>query len=137
MQTSESQAISARGRQLPAAPELSLVLPCYNEDEVLQGTVRRLVAAFRAHGAAFEVVLVDNGSTDDTGRVIDALMEAELPVVKVVVPQNQGYGHGVLCGLRHCRGRFVGFACADGQVDADDVVKVFDIAAEARTPKLV
>jgi glycosyltransferase involved in cell wall biosynthesis len=119
-------------------PQLSLVLPCYNEEEVLATTVRRLVGAFRSYGnVAFELVLVDNGSGDATGQVIDTLIAEGHPVVKVVVPENQGYGYGVLRGLRVCRGRLVGFVCADGQVDPHDVVKVYDIAAQARTPKVV
>jgi glycosyltransferase involved in cell wall biosynthesis len=117
--------------------DLSLVLPCYNEEEVLSTTVRGLVSAFKAHEDLYELVLVDNGSTDATGRVIDQLVAEGLPVVKVVVTKNQGYGHGVLRGLRACRGRLVGFVCADGQVEAHDVAKVYEIAARSRTPKLV
>jgi glycosyltransferase involved in cell wall biosynthesis len=119
-------------------PQLSLVLPCYNEEEVLATTVRRLVGAFRSYGGVdLELVLVDNGSRDATGQVIDSLIAEGHPVVKVVVPENQGYGYGVLRGLRVSRGRLVGFVCADGQVDPHDVVKVYDIAAQARVPKLV
>lgn len=117
--------------------QLSLVVPCYNEQEVLENTARRLITAFAVRGTSFELVLVDNGSTDSTGEIIDRLAGEGLPIVKVHVQENQGYGHGVLSGLRRCRGRFVGFVCADGQVDASDVVKVFDLAANARTPKLV
>jgi glycosyltransferase involved in cell wall biosynthesis len=95
------------------------------------------VSAFQNHGANIELILVDNGSTDSTGQVIDRLLADGLPIVKVVVSKNQGYGHGVLSGLRRCRGRLVGFVCADGQVDAHDVVKVYDIAARARRPMLV
>lgn len=119
------------------APQLSLVLPCYNEEDVLRNTVERLVASFRQHDVDVELVLVDNGSSDGTARVIDALAREGLPVAKVTVPVNQGYGHGVLRGLASCRGRLVGFVCADGQVEAADVVKVYEIAAHARTPKLV
>jgi glycosyltransferase involved in cell wall biosynthesis len=119
------------------APELSLVLPCYNEEDVLRNTVERLVGSFRQHHVALELILVDNGSTDGTARLIDQLALEDLPVVKVTVPVNQGYGYGVLRGLAHCRGRLVGFVCADGQVEAGDVVKVYQIAAHAASPRLV
>jgi dolichol-phosphate mannosyltransferase len=119
------------------APQLSLVLPCYNEEDVLRNTVERLVASFRQHNVDLELVLVDNGSTDRTAGVIDQLALEGLPVTKVTVAVNQGYGYGVLRGLARCRGRFVGFVCADGQVEATDVVKVYEIAAHARSPKLV
>lgn len=118
--------------------ELSLVLPCYNEEDVLRNTVTRLVDSFRTRlpGTSIELILIDNGSSDRTGEIIDELISEGCPAVKVVVPVNRGYGYGVLRGLRECRGQFTGFICADGQVDADDVVKLFDIVRNAKTPKL-
>ena len=71
------------------APQLSLVLPCYNEEDVLRNTVERLVASFRQHNVDLELVLVDNGSTDRTAGVIDQLWLEGLPVTKVTVPVNQ------------------------------------------------
>lgn len=117
--------------------ELSLVLPCYNEAAGLRPTVIELLDALAAGGVAAELVLVDNGSTDGTGGVIDQLVAEGNPVLKVAVPVNQGYGHGILEGLKPCRGRLVGFMCADGQVEPADVVRIYDIAARATTPKLV
>jgi glycosyltransferase involved in cell wall biosynthesis len=118
-------------------PTLSLVIPCYNESEVLRNTVTRLVEAFGTKRVQLELVLVDNGSTDDTGVIIDALVAEGLPIVKETVERNVGYGNGVLKGLTRCRGRLVGFTCADGQVDALDVLRVFDVASNVRSPKLV
>ena len=120
-----------------SAPDLSIVIPCFNEEEVLANTVNRLVKSFLPNGIDLELVLVDNGSRDGTSKVIDKLIESGLPVVKEVVEVNQGYGKGVLCGLRSCRGRFIGFETADGQVDAHDVVKVYEIAAGASGPCVV
>ncbi len=124
-------------RDSSARPQLSLAIPCYNEQEVLANTVVHLVDAFAQRQISLELVLVDNGSTDGTGRVIDELIGAGYPVVKQVVPVNRGYGHGVLCGLAACRGRFVGILHADGQVDPHDVVKVYEVAASAKSPTLV
>jgi glycosyltransferase involved in cell wall biosynthesis len=119
------------------APELSVAIPCYNEALSIRGTAEQLIEAFRAKSIRIELVLVDNGSHDGTGQVIDSLMEEELPIRKVTVAENVGYGNGVLRGLEACRGRYVGFTCADGQVDASDVVKLYDVLAHASTPKLV
>lgn len=116
-------------------PQLSLAIPCYNEEAVLRGTVLDLTRAFHAEAVAVELVLVDNGSTDGTGAVIEALVAEGLPVVKVEVPVNQGYGHGVLQGLAACTAPLVGFICADGQVDARDVVRLYQVAARGG-PKL-
>src|SRR5581483_5057774 len=97
-------------------PELSLVLPCYNEESCLERTVPPLAQAFREAGVALELVLVDNGSTDGTSDVIERLIACGLPVIKGTVPVNQGQGLGMLTGFRLCRGRYIGYICADGQV---------------------
>ncbi len=116
---------------------LSLAVPCYNEEDSLRNTATRLVQAFRERNLGLELVLVDNGSRDRTGAIIDELIAEGLPVIKETVAINQGYGYGVLRGLTRCRAPFVGFICADGQVEAVDVAKLFEIAANAKSPKLV
>jgi len=78
---------------------------------------------------ALELVLVDNGSRDRTGEVIDDLIAQGLPIVKVVLPENKGYGHGILSGLTQCRAPLAGYLCADGQVAPDDVVRVYQLMA--------
>lgn len=117
-------------------PDLSLVLPCYNEEALVRQTATRLIDAFRAAGIDLELVLVDNGSSDATGEIIDEMVAEGLPVVKAAVEVNQGYGLGVLTGLRCSRGRFVGFMCVDDQVHPHDVVRLYEVAAKAKTPKL-
>jgi glycosyltransferase involved in cell wall biosynthesis len=118
-------------------PELSLVIPCYNEADVIRNTAVRLVRVFRDRDVNLELILVDNGSKDATGAIIDQLIADGLPIVKVTVPVNQGYGNGILMGLTATTGRLVGFSCADGQVEAHDVGKVYDVASNLRSPHLV
>lgn len=117
-------------------PDLSLVIPCYNEEAVVRETATRLVEAFRGANIRLELVLVDNGSSDSTGAIIDNLVAEGLPVVKASVAVNQGFGYGVLTGLERCRGRWIGFMCVDDQVHPQDVVRLYEIAAKAKTPKL-
>jgi len=118
-------------------PELSLAVPCYNEADSIRNTAQRLTEAFRVRGIALELVLVDNGSSDATGSIIDEMIADGMPVVKEVVVRNEGYGNGVLRGLARCTGELVGFICADGQVEAHDVVKLYEVAAHSTAPKLV
>jgi glycosyltransferase involved in cell wall biosynthesis len=118
-------------------PELSLVIPCYNEEDVIANTAAHLIEAFRAMDVDLELVLVDNGSVDGTGKIIDGLIADGCPVVKATVTVNQGYGNGVLCGIEASRGKFIGFTCADGQVEADDVAKAYRMASQMKEDKLV
>jgi len=117
-------------------PELSLILPCYNEQHCLPRTVPPLAAALTAAGFNYELILVDNGSIDDTGRVIDELVGLGLPIRKVVVPINRGQGLGIRTGLEQGAGSFLGYLCADGQVAPSDVIRVFLAARQAPSPVL-
>lgn len=119
-------AAGASGGHDAGAPELSLVIPCYNEAESIPYTLPALCAAFAKAGRALEIVAVDNGSKDASAARIAELVARGLPVVPVTVPVNQGYGFGLLSGIPHARGTWIGFIPADGQVDAEDVVRLFE-----------
>src|ERR1700691_5100615 len=100
-------------------------MPCYNEEACLEQTVPPLVEVFRKAGIDFEVILVDNGSTDRTSAVIDRLIERGLPIVKAVVPVNRGQGLGIRTGLNKSAGRYVGYLAADGQVPPESVLLIY------------
>jgi glycosyltransferase involved in cell wall biosynthesis len=107
-------------------PDVSFVMPCYNEEAIVGYTIRQLQTAFSRAGHRLELIAVDNGSTDSTGAVIGELA-AQNPLVRPVrVERNEGYGYGVLAGLPLCSAPWVGIIPADGQVDAEDVVKLFE-----------
>ncbi|MBX7167790.1 MAG: glycosyltransferase family 2 protein [Pirellulales bacterium] len=118
-------------------PDVALAIPCYNEESVLGTTVTQLLAAFRERHVRVELVLVDNGSMDGTGRIIDEFVAAGAPVVKRRIDVNRGYGNGILQGLAACRGRIIGFVHADGQCEAADVVKICELALSSPTPVFV
>lgn len=117
-------------------PAVSLVMPCYNEEACLRRTATDLVEAFAAKSIPLQLVLVDNGSRDRTGGIIDELIAQGLPVSRVTVPVNLGYGHGVLQGLSRCTAPMVGYLCADGQVAAAEAVRTYEEARDAGVPAL-
>lgn len=108
-------------------PALSIVLPCYNEAENLPGVLARFREVLGERGDV-EVMLVDNGSRDDTPRVLAC--ELARPenrfAATVLVPVNQGYGHGILAGLRAARGEYLAWTHADMQTDPGDVLVGFE-----------
>ena len=109
--------------------DLSLIMPCYNEESVAGVTARRLVRAFRRADLRLELVAVDNGSQDRTGEILDALA-AEFPEITTHrVEVNEGYGKGVVSAIPVTRAAWVGIIPADGQIDAEDVVRLFETAA--------
>jgi glycosyltransferase involved in cell wall biosynthesis len=107
-------------------------MPCYNEEDVVAYTVHRLSEAFARAGHQLELVLVDNGSTDGTAGVLEDLATVNPSIKCTRVELNQGYGHGVLSGFPHCSAPWVGMIPADGQVDAEDVVRLYEMAVLSR-----
>lgn len=98
----------------------SLIIPCYNEAENLPLLLNRCQSLV-AH-AGVEVVLVDNGSTDDSPAVLRALLPAYPGCRSVRVEQNQGYGFGILAGLKAANGEILGWTHADMQTDPQDAL---------------
>lgn len=117
-------------------PDLSLVMPCYNEEAVIGYTIPKLVGAFEKAGHRLQLVAVDNGSWDRTGELIKALAAQHPSVVHHRVDKNEGYGNGVLNGLPLCTADWVGIIPADGQVDAEDVVRLYETVAAINGPVL-
>jgi glycosyltransferase involved in cell wall biosynthesis len=107
------------------SPTLSLVIPCYDEATTLPLLIQRLEAAYGGTNDV-EIVLVDNGSSDDTPQIIAALAGHRF-IRSVRVEVNQGYGFGILAGLRAARGRFLGWTHGDMQADPGDALRALDI----------
>jgi len=109
--------------------DLSMVVPAYNEEEVVGPTVERLFQAFDKGGYRLELIVVDNGSTDRTGEIVRGLQGRYPGLVLHRVEPNIGYGNGILQGLPKASAEWVGMIPADGQVDAEDVVRLYESAA--------
>lgn len=104
--------------------DLSIVVPCYNEEANLPDLFERF-SALAAPDVSVEVIFVDNGSTDGTARVLSNLLPRFPFARSVTVPVNQGYGWGILCGLRAAQGDVVAWTHADLQTDPRDVVTCY------------
>ncbi|MBI1735320.1 MAG: glycosyltransferase [Candidatus Rokubacteria bacterium] len=117
--------------------KLSIVLPCYNEAATLPALLARYRAIWRDLPA--ELILVDNGSTDDTpGTLARELARPEHAFARSVrVAQNRGYGHGIDTGLRAARGEILAFSHADMQCDGADVFAAYDRLIAEPDPRAV
>jgi len=97
----------------------SLVIPCYNEAANLPLLLERCKEL--AVRPDVEVVLVDNGSTDSTAEVLQNLLPKYPGCRSIRVEKNQGYGFGIVSGLRAAEGQILGWTHADMQTDPQDV----------------
>jgi glycosyltransferase involved in cell wall biosynthesis len=116
---------SQRGLDALAGPltrrGLSVVLPAYNEASVIEQTVRRCVAVLSVFAPDFEVIVVDDGSKDQTGEIADRLA-AKSPHVRVVHNRpNRGYGGALIAGFNAAHKSLTFFMDADGQFDIADI----------------
>jgi undecaprenyl-phosphate 4-deoxy-4-formamido-L-arabinose transferase len=84
-------------------PTISVVVPVFNAGPPLTPLIERLEAVLRAHASAFEAVLVDDGSTDDSWRMISALGESRPWLRGVRLMRNYGQHNATLCGIREAR----------------------------------
>jgi glycosyltransferase involved in cell wall biosynthesis len=100
---------------------LSVVLPAYNEESVIEQTVRRCLAVLTVLAPDFEVIVVNDGSKDRTGEIADRLA-AESPHVRVVHNRpNRGYGGALIAGFNAAQKTLSFFMDADGQFDIADI----------------
>lgn len=106
--------------------DLSIVLPCYNESGNIPLILKRF-SNLLANRRNVEVLLVNNGSTDNSQEIINSELEkAENSFARVVcVKANKGYGFGIMSGVREANGQVIAWTHADMQTDPNDVLENF------------
>jgi dolichyl-phosphate beta-glucosyltransferase len=117
---------------MSTGPTLTLIFPCYNEAERLPQTLAAYLAALPRHPGAVEVLVVDDGSTDQTFAVARAIAARDDRVRVIRSQPNHGKGHGVRTGMLQAHGELLVFTDADGSYGPRDVATV--AAALAHTP---
>ncbi len=113
-----------------ASPELSIVIPAFNEAERIGPTLERIVAYLRAEGRTAEILVVDDGSDDDTATAARRLAAPEVEVVHL--PENRGKGAAVRAGVERTCGRRVLLTDADLSTPIEELARLE--AAAARAP---
>jgi glycosyltransferase involved in cell wall biosynthesis len=109
-----------------ASPELSLVIPVYNERENLPPLIAEIAAALDGAGRSYEVVAVDDGSTDGSLETLKALKRDHPQLHIVAFERNAGQTAAFAAGFRAARGRVVVTLDADLQNDPADVPRVVE-----------
>ena len=98
--------------------KFSLIIPCYNEASNIPLLLERCKGV--TENLEVEVILVDNGSTDNTQQVLLELLPLYRNCRSIRVEENQGYGYGILSGLNSSIGEIIGWTHADMQTDPQD-----------------
>ncbi len=104
---------------------LSIVIPCFNEADNLSTIYRKLDSLHKLK-TDVEIVLVDNGSEDDTPLLMEDHLVMRKQFVKLLrIKKNVGYGHGIMEGVRFSSGDVIAWTHADLQTDPADVLKAY------------
>jgi glycosyltransferase involved in cell wall biosynthesis len=122
----------------PGSPDLSIVLPSYNEAKRLPATLQRIAAYLKTSGRKAEVIVVDDGSTDQTVKVAESF-QGKIENLRIVSNgRNRGKGYSVRHGSLEARGEIVLFTDADLSAPIEEAEKLlakmdeYDVAIGSR-----
>jgi len=104
---------------------LSVILPAYNEAQVIASTVSTVHSVLDGWKVDFEIIIVNDGSTDQTGAILAALAARDPRIRFVTHPANQGYGAALVSGFAAATKELTFFMDADGQFDICDLRTFF------------
>jgi polyisoprenyl-phosphate glycosyltransferase len=107
--------VVAPGGASPARPLLSVVVPAHDEAAVIRRTLGRLAAVAEELDGAVEVIVVSDGSRDDTFEIARRELERGLAGTVIELVTNAGSHAAIRCGLRYASGDYVAIMAADGQ----------------------
>ncbi|MCE5340781.1 MAG: glycosyltransferase family 2 protein [Planctomycetaceae bacterium] len=109
---------------------LSVFFPCYNEQDNIERVAKSAIELLESLGIDYEVILVDDGSKDDTGKIADRLA-AENNHIKVVHHSpNKGYGAALQSGFKAATKEYVFYTDGDGQFDIKELPLLFKYTGE-------
>ena len=112
------------GVQSRKLPYLSIVVPAYNEEQRLGATLKRMLAYFDSQSYSFEILVVDDGSTDGTCSLVENIAGCRPQVRLLQYEKNQGKGHAVRYGMLRAVGDRVLFSDADLATPIEEVEKL-------------
>jgi len=124
---------------------LGLTIPMFNEEGAAEQVLQQTMYVLRKAKIPFQLAVVNNGSTDATGMIIDKLSTQHAEIIPVHFTTNQGYGGGILSGMRALEPQnldCIGWMWGDGQVLPDVLPKLvqacdegFNLAKAQRTKR--
>jgi len=121
----------------PRVKALSFFFPAHNEAENIEALVAEALQELPAFADEFEIIAVDDGSTDATPEIADRLAASDPRIRAVHHAVNQGYGAAVRSGLRAARFDLVAFTDGDRQFKVADLGRLLDRMAHADSPDVI
>jgi glycosyltransferase involved in cell wall biosynthesis len=107
--------------------ELSVFFPCYNEEKNIKNTVSKTVPVLQKIAAKWEIILINDGSKDNTGKVLEEIKKQYPGQIKIITHNpNRGYGGALKSGLYNSQYQWIAFTDSDGQFDFTEITKFIE-----------
>ncbi len=113
----------------------TLLIPVFNEEQSIEQTLSAALATLEKLGEEFEIVVINDGSSDRTAEILASL---DIQQMKVIThPRNRGYGASMKTGIRHSRGEVIGTTDADGTYPIEQLTPMLQILQEKEVDMVV
>ena len=129
--------LSQKNKNKLKLPEISVVIPCLNEADTLEICIRKIEKSFEENNIKGEIIIADNGSTDDSVEIAESFND-----VRIVHVLEKGYGSALMGGIAAARGRYILMGDADDSYDFAEIPKYlnklnedYDLVMGCRLPK--
>lgn len=117
--------------ETPKKIMFSLVIPFFNEEKNVGFVLEELLEELSGKDFTYEIIAVNNGSTDRTSSVLRKYSNHNFIKV-VILKENRGFGWGIRQGMKVASGEWIGFLGGDGQTDPKDLIKMMNISQSHR-----
>lgn len=121
---------AGQGYDRSSAVSITVFFPCYNEQDNVARVTQSAVDVLEGMGADYEIVIVDDGSVDDTGRIADEIAGANDRIRVIHHTKNLGYGAALQSGFRAATKELVFYTDGDGQFDMGEMPALLPLMAQ-------
>lgn len=117
--------------------ELSVFFPAYNEEKNIKSTVTKAAKILSKVAKIWEIIVVNDGSKDKTGEIVEKLIEKEKRIRMITHTPNRGYGAALKTGFYNARYEWIAFTDADGQFDFSQITKFIAKQRQAKADLVI
>ena len=119
-------------------PQLSVFFPCYNEAKNLKNTVDKALPIIKKIAQKWEIIIVNDGSKDNTGKIALAIKKLYPKNISIVTHSpNRGYGAAFKSGFYNAKYDWIAFTDADGQFDFADIKKLIQTQTKTKADLVI
>lgn len=112
-------------------PSISLAIPAYNEEQNIEAAINSAIKGMGDRFSSYEIIVVNDGSTDGTGPLIDRLANANPNIKAIHHPQNRGMGESLMTGFKHATKQYVGSYPGDDGLEIKTWGDMLDLLGQA------